>query len=81
MDTTVKMQINTGEIPEMEPQRQFYYMDLAKQLVKEREEAYGRKLTAHVETFGCQMNARDSEKLRGILVCSGGYRGSGLCDL
>ena len=41
MDTTVKMQINTGEIPEMEPQRQFYYMDLAKQLVKEREEAYG----------------------------------------
>ena len=67
MDTTVKMQINTGEIPEMEPQRQFYYMDLAKQLVKEREEAYGRKLTAHVETFGCQMNARDSEKLRGIL--------------
>ena len=67
MDTTVKMQINTGEIPEMEPQRQFYYMDLAKQLVKEREEAYGRKLTAHVETFGCQMNARDSEKLVGIL--------------
>lgn len=67
MEARKKMQINAAEVPEMEPQRQFYYMDLAKQLVKEREEAYGRKLTAHVETFGCQMNARDSEKLRGIL--------------
>ncbi len=27
----------------------------------------GRPLTYHVTTFGCQMNAHDSEKLRGIL--------------
>ena len=27
----------------------------------------GRSLTYHVTTFGCQMNAHDSEKLRGIL--------------
>lgn len=72
MEKTRNTQANTqanidAEAPIMEPQRQFYYMDLAKKLVAEREKAYGRKLTAHVETFGCQMNARDSEKLRGIL--------------
>ena len=27
----------------------------------------GRRPTACVTTFGCQMNARDSEKLRGVL--------------
>ena len=34
---------------------------------KEAEEA-GRPMTFCVTTFGCQMNARDSEKLRGILL-------------
>ena len=63
-------QIKT-EIPLTEPQRQFYYMDLARQLVKTRSEKLGRPLTSHVETFGCQMNARDSEKLRGILETIG----------
>ena len=68
MEKTINTPISAGsEAPVMEPQRQFYYMDLAKSIIKEREKAYGRKLTAHVETFGCQMNARDSEKLRGIL--------------
>ncbi|MBO5246836.1 MAG: tRNA (N6-isopentenyl adenosine(37)-C2)-methylthiotransferase MiaB [Eubacterium sp.] len=59
------------QAPEMEPQRQFYYMDIAKQLIAEREAKLGRKLTYYVETFGCQMNARDSEKLRGILETVG----------
>lgn len=31
----------------------------------------GRKPTYHVTTFGCQMNARDSEKLSGILTLIG----------
>lgn len=31
------------------------------------EEQTGRKRTYHVVTFGCQMNARDSEKIEGIL--------------
>ena len=42
-------------------------MDRAKELVKEASERRGRALTFHVTTFGCQMNARDSEKLEGIL--------------
>jgi len=36
-------------------------------LVKQKSEELGRPLTYHVTTFGCQMNARDSEKLVGIL--------------
>ncbi len=54
-------------IPMNEPERQYYFMDRAKALVQEREEKAGRKLTFCVTTFGCQMNARDSEKLVGIL--------------
>lgn len=61
------MNMNYNEIPETEPQRQFYFMNLAKELLQKKEEELGRKLTFHVTTFGCQMNARDSEKLIGIL--------------
>ena len=35
------------------------------------EKELGRKLTACVTTFGCQMNARDSEKLVAILKLAG----------
>ena len=50
-----------------EAERQYYYMEQCHQWVKEQEEKLGRPLTASVITFGCQMNARDSEKLTGIL--------------
>lgn len=57
----------TKEVPISEPQRQFYYMAKAKKLVEELEQKLGHKPSFHVATFGCQMNARDSEKLTGIL--------------
>ena len=50
-----------------EAERQYYYMEQCHSWVKEQEEKLGRPLTASVVTFGCQMNARDSEKLTGIL--------------
>lgn len=50
-----------------EAQRQYYYIEQCHQWVAGREKALGRPLTAAVITFGCQMNARDSEKLTGIL--------------
>lgn len=53
--------------PEEESSKQYKYMEKAKLLVAEKEKELGRKLTFHVTTFGCQMNARDSEKLVGIL--------------
>ena len=57
----------TQPAPEKEPQRQFYFMEKAKQYVQQKSEEAGRPLTFCVTTFGCQMNARDSEKLVGIL--------------
>ena len=55
------------EAPVEEPQRQYWFMKKARQLVKEQSEKLGRPRTANSRTFGCQMNARDSEKLVGIL--------------
>ncbi len=50
-----------------EAERQYYYMDQCRQWVETQEKQLKRPLTASVITFGCQMNARDSEKLTGIL--------------
>ena len=53
--------------PEEEPQRQYYYIAKMRKRVEEISKKLGRPLTFCVTTFGCQMNARDSEKLSGIL--------------
>ncbi|MDE5891564.1 MAG: tRNA (N6-isopentenyl adenosine(37)-C2)-methylthiotransferase MiaB, partial [Acetatifactor sp.] len=45
----------------------YYYMAKCREWVKDFEKRNGRVPTACVTTFGCQMNARDSEKLAGIL--------------
>lgn len=50
-----------------ETEKQKYYIDKCRELIKHKENEYGRKLTACVVTFGCQMNFKDSEKLMGIL--------------
>lgn len=62
------IKINQTKTPPVtEPERQYYYMDIAKQYVEQISKEKGRPLTFCVNTFGCQMNARDSEKLVGIL--------------
>jgi len=58
---------NNNNIPTQEPQRQLYFIEKAGELVRQMEGQKGRRLTACIQTFGCQMNARDSEKLLGIL--------------
>ena len=50
-----------------ETKRQYEFMEKAKGYVQKQAEELGRPLTYCVTTFGCQMNARDSEKLTGIL--------------
>ena len=55
------------EPPTEEPARQYYYIAKCRGYVKEFEKQLGRRLTFFTQTFGCQMNARDSEKLTGIL--------------
>ena len=59
--------IDKKQIPQSEPERQYYFMDIAKNYVEQLAAKKGSPLTFHVTTFGCQMNARDSEKLVGIL--------------
>ena len=57
--------------PSSEPERQYYFIKETKKLLKNRFEEYktsfGTSPKYCVVTFGCQMNARDSEKLSGIL--------------
>ncbi len=53
--------------PTTEPERQYYFIKKVQEYIKAQSEKLGRPLTANITTFGCQMNARDSEKLSGIL--------------
>ena len=53
--------------PLEEPDRQYYFMEKCRKLIRESGQKNGRFPTACIQTFGCQMNSRDSEKLLGVL--------------
>ena len=55
------------EPPMEEPDRQYYFMAKCREWGRDFEQKNGRLPRACVVNMGCQMNARDSEKLRGIL--------------
>ncbi len=59
--------MNEHVIPVQEPERQLYFIEKMRELVQKKSQEKGRSLTCMINTFGCQMNARDSEKLLGIL--------------
>lgn len=61
----------TASPPVDEPYRQQYYIARCLKWVRETSEALGRPLTCSISTFGCQMNAHDSEKLMGTLLEAG----------
>ena len=61
------MNNNSSKTDEQETLIQYEYIDKLKDIISDKSNRLGRKLTYNVTTFGCQMNARDSEKLRGIL--------------
>lgn len=54
-------------VPSEEPARQFYFIDKCREIINDRSDEIGRPLYAYIQTFGCQMNERDSEKLAGIM--------------
>ncbi|WP_024346611.1 tRNA (N6-isopentenyl adenosine(37)-C2)-methylthiotransferase MiaB [Lacrimispora indolis] len=60
-----------AEPPEHEPERQYYFMAKCRVYVKEFKKKLGRNPSFFTQTFGCQMNSRDSEKLQGILEAIG----------
>lgn len=61
----------SGEAPDTEPERQYFFLARAVRVMNEIMGRSGLRPTAVIKTFGCQMNARDSEKLTGILKCVG----------
>ncbi len=75
VDTELKNKLSaTDHITEAsaeEYERQRIYLERAKGHVANLTKILGRKPTATTITFGCQMNARDSEKLLGILLEAG----------
>lgn len=63
--------MKTNLLNDNETELQSEYIEKAHKYVKAESERLGRPLFAAVITFGCQMNARDSEKLAGILEKTG----------
>ena len=59
-------------LPDCEMQRQNEFRDKVKIISESRKEELGRSLMAYVQTFGCQQNEADSEKIAGM-CCSMGY--------
>lgn len=59
-------ELNEEKVPVTEPERQEYYINLLKNYIDQCKKE-GKTLTYCVQTFGCQMNAHDSERLEGIL--------------
>ena len=68
---TTNRQLTAKYNGDEETKRQFLYIEKAKDYVQALSNELGRKPTCCVTTFGCQMNARDSEKLAGILELTG----------
>lgn len=62
---------NKNEITDAESLKQLTFIEKAKEYVSDLAKELGRTPTACVVTFGCQMNARDSEKLLAILKLVG----------
>ena len=61
--------------PKTEPERQYYFIEQLKKIVEKKRDELGHILRFCCVTFGCQMNARDSEKLEGILEQAGFAKG------
>lgn len=61
-------QIDISTVPPLEePERQYYFMAKMREVVQSEAKRLGRPLRVFNLVVGCQMNAKDSEKLLGIL--------------
>jgi len=65
-----KIDLNS-QPPTEEPARQYYFMAKCREWVKDFEQKNGHPPKSCVVNMGCQMNAKDSEKLTGILETAG----------
>ncbi len=58
-------------LPDGELQRQNDFRDKVKRISESKRESLGRPLMAYVQTFGCQQNEADSEKIAGMCIAMG----------
>lgn len=58
----------TTNVNEQEAAKQLDIIDELKEKYKDEYQRTGKQKTYHIETFGCQMNSKDSEKIAGILT-------------
>lgn len=61
------MESRNTKVNELEAAKQLDIINELKVRFDQEYEKTGKKKTYHIETFGCQMNSRDSEKICGIL--------------
>ena len=61
------MERQITNVNELEAAKQLCIIEKLKVRFDREFERTGKKKTYHIETFGCQMNAKDSEKISGIL--------------
>ena len=71
---------NNINVSQEEIARQYQFIDEIKELNYQKEMKTGRKKHYYIETFGCQMNEHDSEKLAGMLNEMGYAEGSKMED-
>ncbi len=60
-----------NRVPEEEIALQYKYMEQIKELNQEYVVKYGKQRLVYLQSFGCQMNENDSEKLSGMLEIMG----------
>lgn len=70
----------SSEVPTTEPLRQMYFLACCKKILSQKKAELGRDLKMFVQTFGCQMNEHDSEKLSGMLTNMGYKKASSYND-
>ncbi|MDY5576467.1 MAG: tRNA (N6-isopentenyl adenosine(37)-C2)-methylthiotransferase MiaB [Lachnospiraceae bacterium] len=71
LEKILEMIDENGPVPYEEPMRQYYFIKKCRNRVAQKSKECGHKLSCCTQTFGCQMNARDSEKLLGVLELIG----------
>lgn len=63
--------IQSNKVTEQEMQQQQDYISQVREMIHDRELVLGRPLRAHIDTFGCQQNENDSERIMGMLLQMG----------
>jgi len=63
--------IQGNKVTEQELQQQQAYMLQVREMLHDRELVLGHPLRAHIDTYGCQQNENDSERIMGMLLQMG----------